>query len=381
MRHSPRIASPSAPSLCVACIGFNGVVADRGAYAEVGVDALGAHDALAGLVAVLKRIDTGKPSRSVLESGHYAAVLRLDDRVGLALCTDGVGSKVIVAEQAGRYDTVGIDCIAMNVNDVICVGAEPIALVDYIAVEDSQPDMLRDIAIGLRKGAEQAGVEIPGGELAQLPELIRGHPSPGGFDLCASCIGVVALDKIVTGAAVDPGDAIIGMPSSGLHSNGFTLARNVLTDLREAPPELGGRTIADELLEPTVIYVRAILELLGSGVDVRGLAHITGDGFLTLSRLDAPVGYRIDSPLPVPPVFTLIGQRGEVDEAELWEVFNMGCGFCVVVPETDAQQAVELLSKHHTGTAVIGSITGDAGLVELPGAGLTGRKDEGFRAS
>jgi phosphoribosylformylglycinamidine cyclo-ligase len=368
-------------SLCVGFIGLNGHVADRGAYAEAGVDASEAHSALSGLVAVLKGIDTGKPSRSVLASGHYAAVLRLDERTGLAFCTDGVGSKVIVAEQTGRYDTVGIDCIAMNVNDVICVGAEPIALVDYIAVEDAQAEMLRDIAIGLRAGAEQAGVEIPGGELAQLPELIRGHPSPNGFDLCASCIGVVALDRVVSGAAMRPGDALIGIPSSGLHSNGYTLARSVLTDLREAPPELGGRTVADELLEPTVIYVRAVLELLASAVDVRGLAHITGDGFLNLARLDAPVGYRIDAPLPVPAVFRLIGERGDVPEAELWEVFNMGCGFCVVVPEQDAEAAVELLARHHPGTAVIGAITDQAGLVELPQAGLAGRRDAGFRAS
>jgi phosphoribosylformylglycinamidine cyclo-ligase len=359
---------------------LNGRVTDRGAYAEAGVDASEAHGALSGLVRILSEIDTGKPSRSVLKSGHYAAVLRLDERTGLAFCTDGVGSKVIVAEQAGRFDTVGIDCIAMNVNDVICVGAEPIALVDYIAVEEAQPDMLRDIAVGLRKGAEQAGIEIPGGELAQLPELIKGHPSPNGFDLCASCIGIVSLDRMVTGQAIVPGDAVIGIPSSGIHSNGLTLARSVLTDLKEAPPELGGRTVADELLEPTVIYVRAILDLLASDVDVRGLAHITGDGFLNLTRLHAPVGYRIDAPLPVPPVFTLIAQRGEVDEPELWEVFNMGCGFCVVVPEAQADAAVELLARHHTGTAVIGAITDKDGLVELPQAGLAGRKDEGFRA-
>jgi phosphoribosylformylglycinamidine cyclo-ligase len=366
-------------SLCDACIGLNGRVADRGAYADAGVDASEAHGALSGLVRILSEIDTGKPSRSVLKSGHYAAVLRMDDRTGLAFCTDGVGSKVIVAEQAGRYDTVGIDCIAMNVNDVICVGAEPIALVDYIAVEEARPDMLRDIAVGLRTGAEQAGIEIPGGELAQLPELIKGHPSPNGFDLCASCIGVVPLDRIVTGAAIQPGNAIIGIPSSGVHSNGLTLARSVLSDLKEAPPELGGRSVADELLEPTVIYVRAVLELLASDVDVRGLAHITGDGLLNLTRLHAPVGYRIDAPLPVPPVFTLIAQRGGVDEAELWEVFNMGCGFCVVVPEAQADAAVALLAGHHAGCRVIGTVTDQDGLVEIPQAGLTGRKDEGFR--
>ena len=354
-------------------------MADRGAYAEAGVDAAEAHGALSGLVRILSEIDTGKPSRSVLGSGHYAALLRLDDRTGLAFCTDGVGSKVIVAEQAGRYETVGIDCIAMNVNDVICVGAEPIALVDYIAVEEARPEMLRDLAIGLREGAEQAGIEVPGGELAQLPELIKGHPSPNGFDLCASCIGLVALDRVVTGAAIEPGDVLIGIPSSGVHSNGLTLARTVLADLREAPPELGGRTVADELLEPTVIYVRAVLELLASAVEVRGLAHITGDGFLNLTRLHAPVGYRVDAPLPVPPVFTLIAKRGNVDEAELWEVFNMGCGFCVVVPEAQADAAVSLLARHHAGTAVIGTITDRPGLVELPQAGLAGRKGEGFR--
>ena len=354
-------------------------MADRGAYAEAGVDASEAHGALSGLVRILSEIDTGKPSRSVLASGHYAAVLRLDERTGLAFCTDGVGSKVIVAEQTGRYDTVGIDCIAMNVNDVICVGAEPIALVDYIAVEEAQPEMLRDIAVGLRKGAEDAGIEIPGGELAQLPELIKGHPSPNGFDLCASCIGVVSLDRMVTGDRIEPGDVVIGIPSSGVHSNGLTLARRVLDDVREAPPALGGRTVGDELLEPTTIYVRAVMELLGSEVDVRGLAHITGDGFLNLTRLHAPVGYRIDAPLPVPPVFGLIAERGPVDDAELWEVFNMGCGFCVVVPSADADAAVAVLAKHHTGTALIGQITAQSGLVELPSVGLVGRKDQGFR--
>src|SRR5207249_9644061 len=156
--------------------------------------------------------DPGRPSRAVLGSGHYANVLRIDDRTGIAVSTDGVGSKVVVAEQLGRFDTVGIDCIAMNVNDVVCVGAEPVALVDYIAVEEADPEMLRQIGAGLRAGAEQAGVEIPGGELAQLPEVIRGHPSPYGFDLVGACFGTVALRSIVTGARVQPGDAVIGLP-------------------------------------------------------------------------------------------------------------------------------------------------------------------------
>ena len=199
-----------------------------GAYAHSGVDTSAADRGVAALVAVLKTIDTGRASRSVLASGHYAAVLEVAPNLGIAVGTDGVGSKLIVAEQTGRYDTVGIDCVAMNVNDVVCVGAEPIALLDYLAVERVDPDVMEAIAVGLKAGAEAAGVEIPGGEVAVLPELIKGHPSPSGFDLTAACFGTVALDRIVTGATCEPGDALIGLPSSGLHSNGYSLARAAL---------------------------------------------------------------------------------------------------------------------------------------------------------
>jgi phosphoribosylformylglycinamidine cyclo-ligase len=341
-------------------------------YARAGVDTSRAERAVAGLVDVLRRIDPGRPSRAVLGSGHYANVLRIDDRTGIALSTDGVGSKVIVAEQ------LGIDCIAMNVNDVICVGAEPMAVLDYIAVEEAEPEMLRQIAEGLRAGAELAAVEIPGGELAQLPELIRGHPSPRGFDLVGACFGTVALDSIVTGARVAPGDAVVGIPSSGVHSNGLTLARRALPDLDERPPELGGATVGDTLLEPTVIYVRAVMDLLlRSGVDVRGLAHITSGGLLNLLRLEADVGYDIAEPLPRLPIFELIAARSGAADSELLEVFNMGCGFCCVVPADQTDVAVELLDSHHSGSAVIGRVTDEAGVVRVDG--LVGDQ-EGFRA-
>jgi phosphoribosylformylglycinamidine cyclo-ligase len=353
-------------------------VSDR-AYARAGVDTGRAERAVAGLVEVLRAIDPGRPSRAVPLGGHYAAVIRLDEGTGIALSTDGVGTKIIVAEQLGRLDTVGIDCIAMNVNDVVCVGADPLAVLDYIAVEEADPDRLREIAIGLRAGAEQAGVEIPGGELAQLPELIRGHPSPGGFDLVGACFGLVELDRIVDGERIEPGDAVIGLPSSGLHSNGFTLARRTLPDLAEAPSELGGRTVGDALLEPTVIYVGAVRDLLASGLDVRGLAHITSGGLLNLLRLRARGGYRIDSPLPPPPILDLIAARSGTERAELHEVFNMGCGFCCVVPAAQAEAVVELLAARHPGTAVIGEATDAAGTVELARAGLTGTADGGFR--
>src|SRR5215218_888572 len=190
------------------------------AYAAAGVDTGEADRGVAALVGVLASIDTGAPSRSVLPSGHYAAVLRIAPNLGIAVGTDSAGSKVVVAEQTGRFDTIGIDCIAMNVNDVICIGAEPVALVDYLAVEQSDPEILAAIATGLARGAQEAGVEVPGGELAVLPEVVRGHPSPYGFDIVGTCFGTVALDAMVTGEARRPGDAVIGLPSSGIHSNG-----------------------------------------------------------------------------------------------------------------------------------------------------------------
>ncbi len=350
-----------------------------GAYARAGVDTARAGAAVAGLVEVLRGIDPGRKRRALMGSGHYANVMRIDDRTGIALSTDGVGSKVIVAEELRRFDTVGIDCVAMNVNDVICVGAEPLALLDYIAVEEARPEMLADIARGLRAGAEQAAIEIPGGELAQLPELIRGHPSPYGFDLVGTCFGTVGLDAIVTGAGVRPGDGIIGLPASGVHSNGLTLARRALPDLSERPPELGGATVGETLLEPTVIYVRAVRALIQSEeVNVRGLAHITSGGLLNLLRLEADVGYRIDAPLEPPPVFPLIAHRSGTGAAELHEVFNMGCGFCCVVPAEQAPLALELLAVRHPGSAVIGEVTDAAGLVEVPPRGLEGRDGRGF---
>jgi len=339
------------------------------AYAQSGVDTSAADRGVAALVDVLKTIDTGHPSRVVPLPGHFAAVIRVAPNLGIAVGTDGVGSKLIVAEQAGRYDTVGVDCVAMNVNDVVCVGAEPIALLDYLAVERVDPETMRQIGAGLKRGAELAGVEIPGGEVAVLPELIRGHPSPNGFDLTAACFGTVALDAIVTGAECRPGDALIGVPSSGLHSNGYSLARSALSSLAldDRPPRLGGRTVADALLEPTVIYVRAVLELLRSGLRVHGLAHITGGGLLNLTRLNAGIGFEITAPLPVPPVFELVQELGGVADAEMWEVFNMGCGFCAVVPATTAAAASALLAAHHPGARRIGTVTDRAGRIELPG--------------
>jgi phosphoribosylformylglycinamidine cyclo-ligase len=316
------------------------------AYARAGVSQSGADAAVDALVSALASGRSAE-SRQALASGHYANVVRLDERTGIALSTDGVGTKLVLAEQLGRWDTVGIDCVAMNVNDVICVGAEPLAMVDYLAVDRADTEIARAIGQGLARGGELAGIEIVGGELAQLGEIVN------GLDLAGACFGVVALDALLTGSAIEPGDVLLGLPSSGLHSNGYTLARSALADVPLDDDQFG-RPLGDVLLEPTEIYVKPIMELLRSDVDVRGLAHITSGGLENLLRLDAEAGYEIDDPLPVPPIFDLIQERGEVGDAEMQEVFNMGCGFCVVVAAADEQAALELLRPSYPETKRIG---------------------------
>lgn len=323
------------------------------AYAKAGVDQGAADSAVAGLVEALGAIELERPSRQVPLPGHYASVIALDQRTGIALSTDGVGTKLLVAEQLGRYDTIGIDCVAMNVNDVICVGAEPLAMLDYIAIDRADPEVCAEVGVGLARGAELAGVEIPGGELAQLGEMVR------GVDVSGACFGTVALDEIVDGSAVRPGDAVIGLPSSGIHSNGYTLARSALGGLAmdEDPEGRLGRRLGEELLEPTEIYVKPILELLDSDVEVRGLAHITSGGLGNLLRLAAEVGYEITEALPVPAIFTLIAERSGTPDEEMHEIFNMGCGFCCIVPTGDEKTALDLLRSHYPGARRIGTAT------------------------
>lgn len=323
------------------------------AYAKAGVDQGAADSAVAGLVRALGAVNLERPSLQVPLPGHYASVVKFDQRTGIAFSTDGVGTKLVVAEELGKFDTVGIDCVAMNVNDVICVGAEPLAMVDYVAVDKADPGVCEEIGVGLARGAELAGIEITGGELAQLGELVR------GVDVSGACIGRVELDAIVDGAAVSSGDVVIGLPSTGIHSNGYTLARSALAgiSLDEDPEGRLGCSLGEELLRPTQIYVKPIVALLRSEVEVRGLAHITSGGTKNLLRLAADVGYEIDDPLPPQPIFELIQERGGVSDEEMSEVFNMGCGFCVVVPAGDESAALDLLRAHYPAAKRIGRAT------------------------
>src|SRR5262249_36882794 len=269
----------------------------------------------------------------------------------------GVGSKTIIAQMMNRYDTIGIDCVAMNVNDAICVGARPVSMVDYIATERADAEILGAIAKGLAEGAKQAGSSISSGEISQVKEVIR------GLDLIGMAIGIVPLDRIITGRDLAPGDVIIGLESSGIHSNGLTLARHVFFDRAKLSidhvfPELG-IPLGEELLRPTLIYVPEILDVISNVTNVKALINITGDGLLNMSRVDAQVGFLINDLPTVPPIFRLIQRQGGVSTAEMFEVYNMGVGFCVLVSERDADAALSILQRHGRRAQVIGRVIED----------------------
>jgi phosphoribosylformylglycinamidine cyclo-ligase len=347
------------------------------AYRAAGVDTDAATRGLEGLFASLRQTFELRPEgrgRVLTGFGHYAGLIELTDTLALAIATDGVGSKILVAELAGRYDRLGIDLVAMNANDLICVGAEPLVLVDYIATERLDAAVLAELGRGLLEGARQAGITVPAGEIAQLPEMIRGARTASGIDLVGTCVGTVDRRRLLTGERVTEGDVVVGLAASGLHSNGYTLARRVLLadaglDLAATPPGLG-RPLAEELLEPTVIYVRAALEMLRT-LDVHGLAHITGDGLLNLLRLRAGVSFEIDTPLEPPPIFALIARLGGIAPREMHEVFNMGTGLVVAVAAAEADAVCRIAAAHGHRAATIGRIVDDGrGEVRLPAAGL-----------
>jgi phosphoribosylformylglycinamidine cyclo-ligase len=359
---------------------------EKDPYAKAGVDQRSEDAALQGMLHWINRTLEFGPTPVKMPIGAFANVMALDDRTGLAIGTDSVGTKLIVAQQVGKYDTVGIDCVALCVNDLICVGARPLALVDYIGVQHIDGAVLEQIARGLYEGARIAGISIPGGEIAQIGEIIRGHEGGYAFDLAGTAVGTVPLDRIITGKLARPGDAILGLRSSGLHSNGYTLARKVLLQAKAGHASLRldqhiqalGKTLGEELLEPSRIYVREIVEMLADGFPIHGLCNITGDGLLNLSRLEAAVGSEITD-LPQPqPIFRLIQERGNLPDEEMYRVFNMGIGFCLIVPDnpTVIARAIEICRAHGSECLRIGTVIADEQrcvfLRNPPGGGLVG---------
>jgi phosphoribosylformylglycinamidine cyclo-ligase len=310
-------------------------------YSESGVDIDLEEVTVAAMVSQLK--STLKLQDVITESGHFAALVKLGNQA-LAMSTDGVGSKILVAEMVDKYDTVGIDCVAMVVNDIICVGAQPLAMVDYLAVEKPDPLLASQLGKGLAEGATQAGVAMIGGETASLPGIVD------NFDLAGTGIGVVDVENIITGENIKEGDAVIGIESSGIHSNGLSLARKVFfeeggLDVGSLLPLDHHLKVGEALLEPTRIYVKPIMELINK-VEVHGLAHITGGGFTNLKRLKKGLSYHIDF-LPEPQtIFKSIYAQG-VPLEEMYRVFNMGVGFVVMVAKEEATNTIEILKKHY----------------------------------
>lgn len=336
-------------------------------YDRSGVDTNRAKAGLSSLArsinVTLKLRDGMASGRPFMGLGYYANVLELPGGMGLAISTDGVGTKLIVAQMAGRYDTVGIDLIAMNVNDVICVGAEPIAMVDYIACGEVDDRIFDELGRGLLVGSQESRITIPGGEIAQIKELIRPHGNSSGLDLVGTAVGTVPWKSVNIGADVKPGDVLVGLAASGLHSNGYTLARRVLLDtaklkLGDHSAELG-KTIGDELLTPTRIYVKPVMDMLAQNLACHALLHITGDGFCNINRIRADVGFVIDR-LPEPGgVYRMIQKLGSINDAEMFSVFNMGIGFVVVTTPSDAPKVIDIAKKYGISGSVIGHATNE----------------------
>jgi phosphoribosylformylglycinamidine cyclo-ligase len=350
-------------------------------YRTSGVDTAGAQTALGRLAASIRQTlgfrdgrGTGRPVRGL---GYYANVLDLGGNLGLAVTCDGVGTKLLVAEALNRYDTIGIDCIAMNVNDLICVGAEPIAMLDYLGVGKLDLEVFDQVGRGLLEGCRRAGITIPGGEIAQIREMVRGEGPTLGLDIVGTAVGVVPLDRVLFGDRVRPGDIVVGLASTGLHSNGYTLARRVLAPRREDYHRFEaalGRTVGEEMLEPTALYVAFANALFASETEIHAVCHITGDGYMNLVRVEAPVGFRLDAFPPPPPVFQLIEERGRIPKHEMYEVFNMGVGLCLIGPSGSVARYRELAREHGFESWVIGCVTGEAGVVRIPQHGIVGRE-------
>ncbi|MEM2829216.1 MAG: phosphoribosylformylglycinamidine cyclo-ligase [Candidatus Jordarchaeales archaeon] len=347
-------------------------------YKDAGVDvdrARRVHQEIGVLVEKTFAFRKGRFGEVLGKFGHYANLIDVGGGRALALHSDGVGTKVLVAQLMDKYDTIGIDCVAMNANDLICIGAEPVALIDYLAVEEPREEMISEIMRGLVAGAEEAGMAIVGGETAIMPGVIKGAVPGKGFDLSAASVGVVEVNKIVTGAAMKPGDVVVGIESSGVHSNGITLARKVLLEMKGLSVHdrlpISGERVGEALLRPTRIYVKPVLEAL-SVAEVHGLGHVTGGAFSKLNRICmGQVGLLLDQ-MPEPhPVFLDIQEAGNVDEKEMYRTFNMGVGFVIVTSKETVGDAIEACKKHGVNANVIGRVVDEKGVKIVTPKGRT----------
>lgn len=345
-------------------------------YRDSGVDLDTYQESMSRLPRLMRR--THSPRVLPWDNG-FAGLFRLDfagelfrrnyqDPV-LVSCTDGVGTKLKVAQLAGRHDTVGIDLVAMCINDAICCGAEPLLFLDYVAMSQDDPPLLEQIVSGISNGCEQCDAALIGGETAIMPDLYQ----PGDYDLAGFAIGIVERSRLLDGSAIGPGDVVVGVASSGIHSNGYSLVRKIVFEHAglglDDMVESCDATVCELLLQPTTIYARAVRDVLNHyrvKHVVHGIAHITGGGLLeNLGRVVPPtVNLRIDRDgWPIPPVFRWLQGLGRVEEAEMHRVFNMGVGLAMVVSEYYAESVRQQLAKQGLQSWRIGEAVPGAGEV------------------
>ncbi len=329
------------------------------AYAEAGVDITAGYRA----VELMKKHIAETVTPGVCSGiGGFGGLFALDvdgmKKPALVSGTDGVGTKLKLAFLMDKHDTVGIDCVAMCVNDVICCGAKPLFFLDYIACGKNVPERIADIVKGVCDGCVQSGAALIGGETAEMP----GFYPEDEYDLAGYCTGVVDLEKIIDNKTMCEGDVIIALPSSGVHSNGFSLVRKVFdvenADIKKPLDELNGKSLGETLLTPTKIYVKPILALLEK-VTVKGISHITGGGFYENIPRSIPDGFGavIDkTSVRVLPIFDLIAKTGNITERDMFNTFNMGVGMSVVVSEKDVTDALDILKSNGEDAYIIGKI-------------------------
>ncbi len=328
-------------------------------YAAAGVDITAGYKAVELMKTHIARTFT---NGATSEIGGFGGLFDLDltgiSKPVLVSGTDGVGTKLKIAFLLDKHDTVGIDCVAMCVNDIICCGAKPLFFLDYIACGKNYPEKIASIVSGVAEGCVQSGVTLIGGETAEMP----GFYPVDEYDLAGFSVGVADKDKIIDNSKMKEGDVIIALPSSGVHSNGFSLVRKVFDveneDISSPVEELDGKSIGETLLTPTKIYVKPVLKLLES-VTVKGISHITGGGFYENIPRSIPKGLGakiIKENIRVLPIFKLIAQKGNISERDMFNTFNMGVGMSIVVDKQDASKAIEIFKQSGEDAYIIGSI-------------------------
>ena len=333
------------------------------AYAKAGVDITAGYRAVELMKShIAKTATPGVCSDIGGFGGLFALDLQGITKPILVSGTDGVGTKLKLAFLMDRHDTVGIDCVAMCVNDIICCGAKPLFFLDYIACGKNVPERIADIVAGVCRGCVEAGTALIGGETAEMP----GFYPADEYDLAGYSTGVVDRDRIIDSKTMQAGDVIIALPSSGVHSNGFSLVRKVFDvekcDLHAPVAALGGKSLGDTLLTPTRIYVKPVLALL-ERVSVRGISHITGGGFYENIPRSIPDGLcaEIDrASVRILPIFDLIRETGQISERDMFNTFNMGVGMSIIVPEAEADTALEILRENGEDAYIIGRIVRNA---------------------